>query len=176
DGAGDGAGQPDGGHGHHGPLQRHDAVVAQGVEDGDVAVHGDDPQEGEGGQDGAADEHVDDVVHVVDDAGADHQHATLHQQHEDRLRQVADAHQHVGDGQAADEVVHGQVQVPVPQDGGHHQQVLHQAHQPQREEELVGDVEPLAPGAAGPGRGVALVALAGVPGLAQQAQGGQRRH
>ncbi|KFQ21104.1 hypothetical protein N331_00151, partial [Merops nubicus] len=131
DGAGDGAGQPDADHGHHSPLQSHDAVVAQGVEDGDVAVHGDDPQEGEGGHDGPADEQVDDVVHVADDAGADHQHAVLQQQQEECLRQVADAHQHVRDGQAADEVVRGRVQVPVLQDGSHHQQVLHQAHQPQ---------------------------------------------
>ncbi|KGL97511.1 hypothetical protein N301_08952, partial [Charadrius vociferus] len=176
DGAGDGAGQPDAGHSHHGPLQCHDAVVAQGIEDGDVAVHSNDPQEGERGHDGAADEHINYVVHVADNAGVDHQQAVLHQQHEECLHQVADTHQHVGDGQAADEVVRGRVQVPVLQDGGHHQQVLYQAHQPQREEELVGDVEPLAPGTASPGRGVALVALTGVPGLAQQAQGGKCRH
>ncbi|KFO92647.1 hypothetical protein N320_08467, partial [Buceros rhinoceros silvestris] len=153
--------------------QRHDAVVAQGVENGDVAVHGNDPQEGEGRHDGAADEQVDDIVHSVDDAGARDQHAMLQQQQEEHLDQVADAHQHVGDGQAADEVIRG---VPVLQEGGHHQQVLHQAHQPQRQEQLVGDVEPLAPGVAGPGRGVALVALAGIPGLTQPVQRGQYRH
>ncbi|KFP29381.1 hypothetical protein N325_10362, partial [Colius striatus] len=159
---GDGAGQPDADHGHHSPLQRHDAVVAQGVEDGNVTIHGDDAQEGQRGHDGAADEHVDGGVHVVDGAGAEHQQPMLHQQHDQHLRQVADAHQHVRDGQAADEVVGGRVQVPVLQDGSHHQQVLHQAHQPQRQEELVGDVKALAPGAAGAGHGVALVALAGV--------------
>ncbi|KFO95630.1 hypothetical protein N300_09140, partial [Calypte anna] len=93
DGAGDSAGQPDAGHGHHGPLQGHDAVVAQRVEDGDVAVHGDDPQEGEGGHDGAADEHVDDVVHVADDGGSDHQHTVLQQKQGERLRTGADGHQ-----------------------------------------------------------------------------------
>ncbi|KFP70375.1 hypothetical protein N310_09828, partial [Acanthisitta chloris] len=140
DGAGGGAGQPDAGHGHHSALQRHDAVVAQGVEDGDDAVDSDDPQEGEGGYDGAADEHVDDVVHVADNVGTHHQHSVLQQQHEEHLHQVADAHQHVGHRQAADEVVGGRVQVPVLQDGSHHQQVLHQTHQPQHQEQLVGDV------------------------------------
>ncbi|KFO63379.1 hypothetical protein N302_09663, partial [Corvus brachyrhynchos] len=175
DGAGDSAGQPDADHGDHGPLECHDAVVAQGIEDGDVAVNGDDPREGEGRHDRAADEHVDDAVHVADDAGAHHQHPVLQQQHEEHLCQVADAHQHVRHSQAADKVVGGRVRVPVLQDGSHHQQVLHQAHQPQHEEQLIGNVQPLAPAAAGPDRGITLVALAGIPGLAQQTQGGQSR-
>lgn len=139
--AGGDAGQP-----HHrddgdGALGGHDAVVAQRVEDGDVAVRGDRAQEGERRHHGAADHHVDDVVQVPQHARVhDHQPVVV-EQHEDGLHHVADAHQHVGHGQAADEVVHGRVEVAVLDDGQDDQDVLHQADDPQCQEELLRDAD-----------------------------------
>lgn len=139
--AGGDAGQPH----HHddgdGALRGHDAVVAQRVKDGDVAIRGDGAQEGERGHHGAADHHVDDVVQVAQHARVHVQQAVIVEEHEHGLHHVADADQHVGHGQAADEVVHGRVQVAVPDDGQNHQDVLHQADEPKRQEELLRDAD-----------------------------------
>lgn len=137
--AGGEAGQPHQHDDDDGALRGHDAVVAQRVEDGDVAVRGDGAQEGERGHHGAADHHVDDVVQVAQHTWVHVQQAVLVQEHEHGLHHVADADQHVGHGQAADEVIHGRVQVAVLDDGQDHQDVLHQADEPQRQEELLGD-------------------------------------
>ena len=139
--AGGEAGQPH----HHddddGALRGHDAVVAQRVKDGDVAVRGDGAQEGERGHHGAADHHVDDVVQVAQHTWVHVQQAVVVEKHEDGLHHVADADEHVGHGEAADEVVHGRVQVAVLDDGQNHQDVLHQADEPQRQEELLRDAD-----------------------------------
>lgn len=125
--AGSDAGQPH----HHddgdGALRGHDAVVPQRIEDGDVAVRGDGAQEGERGHDGAADHYVDDVVQVAQHAWVHIQEAVVVEEHEYCFYHVADAHQHVGHGQAADEVVHGRVQVAIPDDRQDDKDVLHQA-------------------------------------------------
>lgn len=139
--AGGETGQP-----HHrddgdGALSGHDAVVAQRVEDGDVAVGGDGAQEGERGHHGAADHHVNDVVQVPQHPRVHHHQAVVVEQHEDGLHHVADAHQHVGHGQAADEVVHWRVEVAVLEDGQDDQDVLHQADDPQGQEELLRDAD-----------------------------------
>jgi len=139
--AGGEAGQPHQRDDGHGALRGHDAVVAQRVEDGDVAVRRDGAQEGQRGHHRAAGHDVDDVVQVAQHARVHGQQSLLRQQDEHRLHHVADAHQHVGHGQAADEVVHGRVQVAVLEDGQHHQDVLHQADEPQDEEEFLGDAE-----------------------------------
>nr|KAF6271116.1 hypothetical protein mMyoMyo1_010898 [Myotis myotis] len=147
EGAGDDAGHPDARDGPPHPGQRHDAVVAQRIEDGDVPVHGDGGQEAEAGHHGATDEHVQDVIQLLHRGGLGRQRARLQQQHNGCAQHVAHAHQQVRYGQAADEEVHGRVQVAVLGDGGHHQHVLHQAHQPQAEEEPVGNGHLQAPGA-----------------------------
>lgn len=139
--AGDDAGQP-----HHrddgdGALRGHDAVIAQRVKDGDVAIRGDGAQEGERRHHGAADHHVDDVVQVAQHTWVQVQQALVVEKHEHGLHHVADTDEHVGHGQAADEVVHGRVQVAVLDDGQNHQDVLHQADEPQRQEELLGDAD-----------------------------------
>lgn len=139
--AGGDAGQPHHGDDGDGALRGHDAVVAQRVKDGDVAIRGDGAQEGERGHHGAADHHVDHVVQVAQHAGVQFQQAVVVEQHEYGLHHVADAHQHVGHGQAADEVVHGRVEVAVLHDGQDDQDVLHQADDPQGQEELLGDAD-----------------------------------
>lgn len=107
--AGGDAGQP---HHHddgHRALRGHDAVITQRVKDGDVAIRGDGAQEGEWGHHGAADHHVDDVVQVAQHARVHVQQPVVIEEHEYGLHHVADTDQHVGHGQAADEVVHGWV-------------------------------------------------------------------
>lgn len=139
--AGRDAGQPHHGDDGHGALRGHDAVVPQRVKDGDVAVRRDGAQEGERGHHRAADHHVDDVVQVTQHAGVHVQEAVVREEHEDRLYHVTDADQHIGHRQAADEVVHGRVQVAVLDDGQDHQDVFHQADQSQRQEQLLRDAE-----------------------------------
>lgn len=70
----------------------------------------------------------------------DHQ-AMVVEQHEDGLHHIADTHQHVGHGQAADEVVHWRVEVAVLDDGQDDQDVLHQADDSQGQEELRRDAD-----------------------------------
>lgn len=53
---------------------------------------------------------------------------------------LGDACDGVEGRQAADEAVHGRVEVPVPHDGHHDQQVLSQAHHAHGEEEGDGDL------------------------------------
>lgn len=141
EGAGGDAGAPH----HHddgdGPLRGHDAVVPQRVEDGDVAVRGDGAKEGEGGHHRAADHHVNHVVQVAQHARVHVQKAVVIEEHEHGLHHITDTDQHVGHGQAADEVVHGGVQVSVLHDGQDHQDVFHQADNSQSEEELLGDAD-----------------------------------
>ncbi len=59
---------PDAGDDGARPPLGHDVVVAQSVEDRDVAVHRDGQQTPNGGQQWAADHRVKNVVHVLDDA------------------------------------------------------------------------------------------------------------
>lgn len=63
--AGGDAGQPNHRNDGDGTLCGHYAVVAQGVEDGDVAIGCDGAQEGQRGHHRAADHDVDDVVQVT---------------------------------------------------------------------------------------------------------------
>lgn len=137
--AGGDAGEPNQNDDGDGAVRGHDAVVAQRVKDGDVAVCGDGAQEGERGNHGAANHHVDDIVQVAQRAWVHIQEVVVVQEHEYGFNHVADAHQHVGHCQAADEVVHGGVQVAVPDDGQDHQDVLHQADQTQRQEQFLRD-------------------------------------
>lgn len=139
--AGRDAGQPHRGDDGRGAPRGHDAVVPQRVKDGDVAVRRDGAQEGERGHHRAADHHVDDVVQVTQHARVHVQEAVVREEHEDGLHHVADADQHVGHRQAADEVVHGRVQVAVLDDGQDHQDVFHQADQSQGQEQLLRDAE-----------------------------------
>lgn len=141
EGAGRDAGAP---HDHDDgdrALRRHDAVITQRVKDGDVAIRGDGAKEGERRHHRAADHHVDHVVQVAQHAGVHVHQAVVVQKHEYGLHHVADADQHVGHGQAADEVVHGRVQVAVLDDGQDHQDVLHQADKSQSEEEFLRDAD-----------------------------------
>ena len=125
--AGGSAEGPDARHRGHGPPARHDGVVAQGVEDGDVAVHGHGQQTPDRGQERGADHGVEQVVHALHEAATDTQASTGEERHGDGLRGVGDADEHVCHGQAADEEVHGRVQVAVLHHCCHHQNVLHKA-------------------------------------------------
>lgn len=71
--------------------------------------------------------------------------AVVIQKHEYRLHHVADTDQHVRHGQAADEVVHGGVQVSVFDDGQNHQDIFHQADKSQSEEEFLRNADLHAP-------------------------------
>lgn len=122
-----------------GALRRHDAVIAQRVKYGDVAIRGDGAKEGERRDHRAADHHINHVVQVAQHAGVHVHQAVVVEKHEHGLHHVADTDQHVGQGQAADEVVHRWVQIAVFHDGQNHKDVLHQADKSQSEEELLGD-------------------------------------
>ena len=115
---------------------RHDALVAQGVEDGDIAVHSDRQQATHGGHHGDADHGVEHVVQVPHRGISHHQMLVGEQVDGDGLPGIGQAHQHVGHRQTAHEEVHGGVQVPVPHDGPDDQDVLQQADEAQGQEHL----------------------------------------
>lgn len=135
------AGQPHHHDNRDGALRGHDAVITQRVKDGDVAIRGDSAQEGERGHHRAADHHVDDIVQVAQHARVHIHQAVVTEKHEYGLHHVADTDQHVGYGQAADEIVHGRVKIAVLDDSQNHQDVLHQTDKPQSQEELLGDAD-----------------------------------
>lgn len=161
--AGDEAGQPHQDDDDDGALAGHDAVVAQRVKDGDVAIRGDGAQERQRWHHGAADHHVDDVVQVPQHAGVHVQQAVVSQEHDYGFHHVADAHQHVGHGEAADEVVHWWVQVAVPDYCQNDQDVFHQADESQSQEQLLWDADlKAAQQIALPSRWVCLVVFCNV--------------
>lgn len=136
--AGGDAGQP-----HHRDyrdcaLRCHDAVVTQCVKDGDIAIRGDSAQKGERGHNRAANHHIDHIVQVTQHARLQVHQAVVIEKHDYGLYHVADTDQHVGYGQAADEVVHRRVKVAILDDSQNHQNVLYQADKPQSQEELLG--------------------------------------
>lgn len=89
-----------------GALRRHDAVITQRVKYGDVAIRGNGAKERERRDHRAADHHINHVVQVAQHAGVHVHQAVVVEKHEDGLHHVTDTDQHVGQGQAADEVVH----------------------------------------------------------------------
>lgn len=129
--AGREAGAPHDHDNDDGALRRHDAVITQRVKYGDVAIRGDGTKEGERGHHRATDHHVNHVVQVAQHAGVHVHQAVVIQKHEHGLHHVTDTDQHVGQGQAADEVVHGRVQISVFDDGQNDQDVFHQADKSQ---------------------------------------------
>jgi len=135
------AGQPHHHDDDYGALRGHEAVVTQRVKDGDVAISGDGAQKGERRHHGAADHHIDYVVQVTQHARVQVQEPVVTEKHEYGFHNVADTHKHVGHGQAADEVVHGRVQVAVLNDGQNHQDVFYEADDPQRQEQLLWDAD-----------------------------------
>lgn len=137
--AGDGAARPDAADDQHRSPQGHDVVVAQCIEDGDVAVDGDGQQAADGRQEGAADHRVKHVVHAFDQGDRDGQVAAVDESYHNGLRGVGNADEHVSDGQAADEEVHGRVKVLVFDYSSDDQDVLQQADDAQSEEDLCGD-------------------------------------
>lgn len=141
EGAGGDAGAPHDHDNDGGALRRHDAVITQRVKYGDVAIRGDGAKEGERGHHRATDHHVNHVVQVAQHARVHVHQAVVIQKHKYGLHHVTDTDQHVGHGQAADEVVHGRVQVSVFDDGQDHQDVFYQADKPQSEEEFLRDAD-----------------------------------
>lgn len=137
--AGRDAGQPNDHDDGDGTLGGHYAVVAQGVEDGDVPIGCDGTQEGQRGHHRAADHDVDDVVQVAQHPCRYTQKAVVRQQHEHRLHHIAHADQHVRHGEAADKIVHRGMKISVLDDGCNNQNVLHQAYQAQNQEKLLRD-------------------------------------
>lgn len=132
----DSAGQPDGGNGQEGFPNGHDTMVAQRVEDRDVAVDGDDQQVADGRYQGDADHGVEDIVHHLDEAVVDNEVAVVEDGNDDCLQGVGHAHQHVGHGKAAEEEVHRRVEVPVLDDGEDDQDVFQEAYDAQGQEDL----------------------------------------
>lgn len=114
-------------------------MVAEGVEDGDVAISRDGAQEGQRGQHRAADHDVYDVVQVAQHPCSHTQKAVVREQHKHRLHHVAHTDQHVRHGEAADEIIHRRMQVSVLDDGCNNQNVLHQAYQAQHQKQFLRD-------------------------------------
>lgn len=133
------AARPDAADDHGCSPQRHDVVVSQSVEDGDVAVNGNGQQAADGGQQRAADHGVKHIVHALDEPDRNAQVASVDERYDDGLRRVGDADQHIGYCEAADEKVHGGVEVLVFNDRSNNQDVLQQADDAQSEEDLSGD-------------------------------------
>ena len=134
--AADAAAQPDGRDQAERLPHGHEAVVAERVEDADVPVDGDGQEVADGGHQGDADHGVEDVVHVLEELVLEGQVVAVDDGDHDGLQGVGHAHQHVGHGQAAEEEVHGRVQVAVPDHGQDDQDVLHQAGDAQSQEDL----------------------------------------
>lgn len=118
--AGDCAEGPDAGDDGARPPLGHDVVVAQSVEDRNIAVHRDGQQTPNRGQQRAADHGVENVVHVFDDALAVGQVTSSDERHHDCFRSIGDTDQQVCYSQAADEEVHGGMKVLVFDDGRDH--------------------------------------------------------
>lgn len=127
-----------------GPANRHDVVVSQSVENRDVAVNGNSQKTTHGRYHRDADHRVKNVVHLSDEMVLHHQLPVSEQVDDYGLPGVGDTHQHVGHGQAADEEIHGRVQVFVFHYGTNDQDVFQQTDDAKDEEHLSGDVELLA--------------------------------
>lgn len=117
------------------PLHRHNVMVLESVKDGEIPVHGNGKQAADGGQQGAADHRVDDIVNIHRETlgvcvGA------VQEGDDYGFRAIGNAHQHVSYSQAADEKVHGRVQILVLGDGHDHQDVLQQTDDPQGHEDF----------------------------------------
>lgn len=74
---------------------RHDMVVAHGVEDGDIPVHGNGQQTAHGGHHRNADRGVKHIVKVTYEGVRYHQELIVYQVYGDGLPGVGYAHQHV---------------------------------------------------------------------------------
>ncbi|KAJ1201142.1 hypothetical protein NDU88_004957 [Pleurodeles waltl] len=135
--AGDGARGPDAGDDDHRPLHRHDVVVLQRVEDGEVPVYRYREQAADGGQQGAADHRVEHVVDVDGEVGRPRL-GVVQKGDDYGLGPVGQAHEHVCNGQAADKKVHGRVKVLVLGDRDDHRDVFQQAHYAQDHKHLRG--------------------------------------
>lgn len=144
----DAAAHPDGYDQGEGLPHGHDAVVAERIEDGDVPVHGDGQEVADGGHQGDADHRVEDVVHVLDEPVLEGQVVAVDDGDHDGLQGIGHAHQHVGHGQAAEEEVHGRVQVAILDHSQDDQDIFHQADDAQRQEDLRLDEDLLAEPAA----------------------------
>lgn len=81
-------------------------MVLERIEDGEVPVHRDRQQAADGGEQGAADHRVDDVVNIHREA-LRVRVCAVQQGDDNGFRPVGNAHQHVSHSQAADEEVHG---------------------------------------------------------------------
>lgn len=136
DDAADDASHPDEHDEGQGFLHRHDAVVTEGIENGDVPVDGYDQEVADGGYQGDADHGVKDVVHVLDEVVVDDEVSAAEDGDHDGLQGVGHAHQHICHGQAAQEEIHGRVQVPVLQHCQDDEDVLQQADDAQGQEDL----------------------------------------
>lgn len=119
-------------------------MVSQSVENCDVAIDGYSKKAAHRSHHRDADHGVKDIVHLSDEMIFDNQLLVVEQVDDDGFPGVGDAHQHVGHSQAADEEVHGRVQVLVFHNGADDQDVLQKTDDAEDEEHLGGDVELLA--------------------------------
>ena len=92
---------------------------------------------------------VDHVVHLPLRGALLVEVSSIHKHQHHVLYRLGEAGDGVEGRQAADEAVHGRVEVTVVHDGHHHQQVLHQTHHPHGEEEGHGQTDLLAVGLIG---------------------------
>lgn len=131
-------------------LHRHDAVVTEGIENSDVPVDGYGQEVANGGYQRNANHGVKHIVHVLDEVVVDDQVAVAEDGDHDGLQRVGHAHQHICHSQAAQEEIHGRVQVAVLQHCQDDKDVLQQADDPQSQEDLGFDEDLLAKPVAAP--------------------------
>ena len=144
----DAAAQPDGHDQGQCLPHGHDAVVAECIEDGDVPVNRNGQKVADGGHQGDADHGVKDIVHVLDELVLQGQVVAVDHGDHDGLQGIGHAHQHVGHSQAAEEEVHGGVQVAIPDHRQDDQDVFQQADDAQGQEDLGLDEDLLTEAAA----------------------------
>lgn len=106
-----GAAGPDDRQDSGGPAHGHNAVVLQSMEDGDVAVSGNHRQAGNGAQEGEDEQGVDDVVGCGFKIATRLEITHVSEHDQDIFQDLIQAAQHVGNGQAANEKVHGCLEI-----------------------------------------------------------------
>lgn len=105
------AARPDDRQDSSGAARGNNAVVLQGMEDGDVAVSGDHRQAEDGAQEGEDEQGVDDVIGRGFEIATRLEVTLVSEHDQDIFQDLIQAAQHIGNGQAADEQVHGCLEV-----------------------------------------------------------------
>lgn len=115
---------PDNCQGDDGAAHSHDAVVLQGMEDGDVAVSGNHRQAEDRAQQREDEHAVDDVVCCTFKIAMRLEITLVSEHDEDVFQDFIQTAQHVRNGQTADEKVHGALEVLILDHSQEDNQVL----------------------------------------------------